>query len=88
MAMKWEYRNRTDQPKRWGESFDGMGSSDAYSLVWHAYLADARSKIKYPVAKDERGNPVAGRHAPRKVEVLDRKQTSAPGQSSYPCHPT
>jgi hypothetical protein len=75
LTVKWEYRNKTNEAKRLGENFDGMGSSEAYSLVWHAYLADSRNKVKYPVAKDQRGNPVAGRHGPRKVVVLEPKQT-------------
>jgi len=75
LTVKWEYRNKTGQPKKLGASFSGMGSSEAYSLVWHAYLADARNKMKYPVAKDERGDPVAGKHAPGKVVVLGPKKT-------------
>lgn len=46
LTVKWEYRNKTNEPKPLGESFDEMGSSEAYSLVWHAYLADSRHKIK------------------------------------------
>jgi hypothetical protein len=75
LTVKWEYRDRTHEPKRLGESFDGMGSSEAYTLVWHAYLADSRNKIKYPMAKDQRGTPVAGRHGPRKVVLVEPKQT-------------
>jgi hypothetical protein len=75
ITVKWQYRNKTDQPKRLGESFEGMGSSEAFSLVWHAYLVDARNKTKYPVVKDQRGEPVAGKHGPRKVVVLGPKQT-------------
>jgi len=75
LTVKWEYRNKTDQPKKLGESFEGMGSSEAYSLVWHAYLADSKNKMKYPVAKDDRGEPVAGRHAGRKVVVLGAGKT-------------
>jgi len=75
ITVKWEYRNTTDQPKKLGQSFEGMGSSEAYSLNWHAYLADARNKMKYPVAKDQRGDPVAGKHAPGKVVLLGPKKT-------------
>lgn len=75
LTVKWEYRNKTDQPKRLGESFTGMGSSEAYSLVWHAYLADARAKIKYPVAKDENSNPVGTKHGAGKVVILGPKKT-------------
>ena len=42
--MKWEYRNKTDQPKRLGELFDAIGSSEPFSLVWHAYLVEARGE--------------------------------------------
>jgi len=75
LTVKWEYRNTTSQPKNLGESFAGMGSSEAYSLNWHAYLTDSRNKVKYPVAKDERGTPVASKHAAGKVVVL------APGKT-------
>jgi hypothetical protein len=75
LTVKWEYRNKTDEPKRLGESFTGMGSSEAYSLVWHAYLADARAKIKYPVAKDENSNPVGTKHGAGKVVILGPKKT-------------
>jgi len=75
LTVKWEYRNKTDEPKKLGESFAGMGSSEAYSLNWHAYLADSRAKVKYPVAKDEKGNPVAAKHGPGKVVVLGPRKT-------------
>jgi hypothetical protein len=50
LTVKWEYRNETNAPKRPGESFDGMGSTEAYSLVWHAYLAvpATRPNIQWP----------------------------------------
>jgi hypothetical protein len=32
-------------------------------------------KIKYPAAKDQRGTTVAGRRGPRKVVLLEPKQT-------------
>lgn len=75
LTVKWEYRNTTDQPKKLGASFEGMGSSEMFSLVWHAYLVDAPHRTKYPVVKDERGNPVAARHAAGKVVVLGPKKT-------------
>lgn len=34
----------------------------------------SRNKTKYPVAKDQRGTPVGGRHGPRKVILLEPKQ--------------
>jgi hypothetical protein len=55
----------------------GMGSSVAYGRVWHAYLADSREKVKYPVAKDQRSARQSrcwARHGPRKVVLLEPKQ--------------
>jgi len=53
-----------------------MGWSEPFSLVYHAYLVDARNRTKYPVLKDNRGNLVAGKHGgPGKVVVL------APGKT-------
>jgi hypothetical protein len=75
LTVKWSYRNKTNEPKKLGESFEGMGSSEAYSLVWHAYLVDAKNKMKYPVVKDSSGDPVAARHAPGKVVILGPKKT-------------
>ena len=75
LTVKWEYRNKTDKPKELGASFDGMGWSEPFSLVYHAYVVDARNRMKYPVLKDEKGNLVAARHAGRKVVVLGPKQT-------------
>jgi len=76
LTVKWEYRNTTDQPKKLGESFKGMGWSEPFSLVYDAYLVDARNRMKYPVVKDTRGDLVAGKHPGRsKVVVLGPKQT-------------
>jgi hypothetical protein len=75
ITVKWEYRNKTDQAKKLGESFKGMGWSEPYSLVYDAYLVDARNRMKYPVVKDTRGDLVAGKHGGRKVVVLGPKQT-------------
>jgi len=76
LTVKWEYRNKTDQPKKLGESFKGMGWSEPFSLVYDAYLVDARNRMKYPVVKDTRGNLVAGKHGGRrKVVVLEPKKT-------------
>jgi hypothetical protein len=47
LTVTSEYRNTTGQPKRLGESFTGMGSSEAGSLVYFSYLADAKTKIEY-----------------------------------------
>jgi hypothetical protein len=30
LTVKWEYRNKTNEPKRLAENFDGMGSSAAW----------------------------------------------------------
>lgn len=75
LTVKWEYRNETREPRKLGESFEGMGSSEAYSLSWHAYLADGATRTKFPLAKDPRGTPVAGAHAPGKVVVLGPRKT-------------
>ena len=75
LTVKWEYRNKTDKPKELGASFGGMGWSEPFSLVYHAYVVDARNRMKYPVLKDEKGNLVAARHAGRKTVVLGPKQT-------------
>ncbi|MGE5344798.1 MAG: hypothetical protein ACM3JH_02495 [Acidithiobacillales bacterium] len=76
LTVKWEYRNTTDQPKRLGESFKGMGWSEPFSLVYDAYLVDAKNRMKYPVVKDTRGDLVAGKHPGRsKVVVLGPKKT-------------
>ena len=75
VTVKWQYSNDTDEPKRLGESFTGMGSSEAYSLAYHAYLTDVRDNMKYPVLKDTRGEPVAAKHAAGKVVVLGPHKT-------------
>jgi len=76
LTLQWQYRNKTNEPKNLGESFKGMGWSEPFSLVYDAYVVDARNKTKYPVLKDTRGNLVAGKHpGTRKVVVLGPKQT-------------
>lgn len=72
LTVKWEYRNKTDKPAKLGESFKGMGWSEPFSLVYDAYLVDARNRMKYPVVKDTKGNLVAGKHGGKgKVFVLE-----------------
>jgi hypothetical protein len=75
LTVKWEYRNKTDQPKKLGASFKGMGWSEPFSLVYDAYLVDARNRMKYPVVRDTRGDLVAGKHGGRKVVVLEPRKT-------------
>ena len=76
VTAKWEYRNKTGEDKRLGESFKGMGWSEPFSLVYEAYLVDARNNMKYPVLKDTRGDLVAGKHpGTRKVVVLGPHKT-------------
>ena len=75
LTATWEYRNTTDEPKRLGASFTGMGSSEAWSLVYHSYLADAKTRIEYPVAKDIHGEPVGSKHGAGKVVVLPPHKT-------------
>ncbi len=77
LTVKWEYRNKANEAKRLGESFDGMGWSEPYSLVYHAYLVDARNRTKYPVLKDAKGNLLAGKHGPGKIVVLGPGRTVA-----------
>jgi hypothetical protein len=53
-----------------------MGWSEPFSLVYDAYLVDARNKMRYPVLKDTEGNLVAGKHGGHgKVFVLEPKKT-------------
>lgn len=73
ITVRWQYRNTTGEPKNIGESFHGMGSSEAFSLVWEAYVVDPIARVKYPILKDDRGTPVAARHGGRKVVLLPTK---------------
>ncbi len=77
ITVRWQYRNTTAEPKNLGESFRGMGSSEAFSLVWDAYLVDPIARVKYPILKDSRGTPVAASHAGRKVVTLAGKGTTS-----------
>jgi hypothetical protein len=54
-----------------------MGSSEAFSLVWDAYVVDPMARMKYPILKDTRGTPVGARHAGRKVVTLAGKGTTS-----------
>jgi len=73
ITVRWRYQNTTASPKNIGASFHGMGSSEAFSLVWDAYVADPIAKVKYPILKDSQGTPVASRHGGRKVVALAAK---------------
>jgi|GEM_PF-3296646 len=75
VELRWEYSNTTSAPKTLGESFSGMGSSEAYSLTWGTYIADPVNNIKYDVIKQPNGEPVAGSHAGRKRFVLGGHKT-------------
>ncbi|MGB8475682.1 MAG: hypothetical protein WCE61_16500 [Candidatus Acidiferrum sp.] len=75
ITVRWQYRNTTAEPKKLGESFTGMGSSEAYSLEWDAYVVDTGARVKYKVLKDTKGDPVAANHGGRKVVVLPPKGT-------------
>lgn len=77
ITVRWQYRNTTGEPKNLGESFHGMGSSEAFSLVWEAYVVDPMARMKYPILKDTRGTPVGTRHAGRKVVTLAGKGTTS-----------
>ena len=74
ITLRWRYQNTTSTPKDIGGSFHGMGSSEAFSLVWEAYVADPAAKIKFPILKDSRGTPVAYRHGGSKVVRLGPKE--------------
>lgn len=75
LELRWQYTNTTSLPKTLGESFQGMGSSEAYSLTWGTYVADPVGNIKYDVVKQPNGEPVAGSHAGRKRFVLGPRTT-------------
>ena len=77
ITVRWQYRNTTEEPKKIGESFHGMGSSEAFSLVWDAYVVDPIAKVKYPILKDNKGTPVGARHDGRKTVTLAGTQTKA-----------
>ncbi len=72
LTVKWEYRNKSGKPAKLGASFKGMGWSEPFSLVYDAYLVDARNRKKYPVLRDTKGTLVAGKHGGQgKVVVLE-----------------
>jgi hypothetical protein len=73
ITVRWQYRNTTDQPKKVGESFGGMGSSEAFSLVWDAYILDGRTRLG--VQKDASGALMAARHGSGKVVTVAAKET-------------
>jgi hypothetical protein len=77
ITARWQYRNTTSQPKKLGESFGGMGSSEAFSLVWDAYVTDTGARMKYPILKDTKGEPVAAHHGGGKVVALPAKGTTS-----------
>lgn len=77
ITVRWQYRNTTGEPKKIGESFHGMGSSEAFSLVWDAYVVDPIAKVKYPILKDDRGTPVGARHEGRKTITLAAKENKS-----------
>lgn len=87
LTVKWEYRNKTDSPKKLGESFKSSDRNKPYCLVYNAYLVDARNKMKYPVAKDARGDLVAGKHGGHKnVFVLAPRKTLETWAKSLAVH--
>jgi hypothetical protein len=86
LTLRWQLRNRTQENK---ELAKPTGSwSDAYRLSLDAYLIDPGNKKKYLVLKDEKGNPVAGKHEMKKGGI-----NLAPGQTlntwaKFPAPPT
>ena len=77
ITVRWQYRNTTGEPKKIGESFHGMGSSEAFSLVWDAYVVDPIAKLKFPILKDDKGTPAGARHEGRKTVTLTAKETKS-----------
>lgn len=75
LELRWQYTNTTALPKTLGESFSGMGSSEAYSLTWGAYVIDPANNLKYDILKLPNGEPVAGSHGPGKRFVLGPHKT-------------
>jgi hypothetical protein len=75
ITVRWQLRNTTAKPVTVGESFGGSGSSEAYSLVWDAYVVDAAARIKYSVLKDSEGTPMAARHGGSKAVTLAGNKT-------------
>jgi len=77
ITVRWQYKNTTNEPRKLGESFGGMGSSEAFSLVWDAYLVDPIGRVKYPILKDTTGVPVGSRHGGDKVVTLAGNRTTS-----------
>jgi len=56
----WTLRNKSKQERRLTKG--GSGWSDGYHLAYDASLQDMGARVKFPVAKDTGGTPLAGKH--------------------------
>lgn len=57
----WTLRNKSKQDQRLTKG--GSGWSDGYHLAYDASLQDMGARVKFPVAKDSDGTPLAGKQA-------------------------
>ncbi len=55
----WTLRNKSKQDQRLTKG--GSGWSDGYHLAYDASLQDIGARMKFPVAKDSEGTPLAGK---------------------------
>ena len=55
----WTLRNKSKQDQRLTKG--GSGWSDGYHLAYDASLQDMSARVKFPVAKDSEGTPLAGK---------------------------
>lgn len=55
----WTLRNKSKQDQRLTKG--GSGWSDGYHLAYDASLQDMAARVKFPVAKDSEGTPLAGK---------------------------
>ena len=68
VTVKWEYRNKTDEPQKLAG--DSKGWSDPYRLCLASYLLGSDGVTKFPVFRDEKRVPVAAAHGrPNQVAI-------------------
>jgi len=74
VTARWRYRNESDEPKRL--TAERTGWIDPYRLSLESYLLDEGKRIKFEVARDSEGRPVASRNGqPNQYIVIRPKQT-------------
>ncbi len=74
VTARWRYRNESGEPKRL--TGERTGWIDPYRLSWESYLLDEGKRIKFPVARDSDGRPVASRNGqPNRYIVIRPEQT-------------